>query len=219
MERSGTLRRLGSRDRDRLRDHLLRLDSEDRQLRFGAHVSPAQVAAHCAALDTGRTLLLGYLAQGELCAAGELTALVGAGPRSAEIAISVERRFQGRGIGSALLRRLIVAARNRLFERLYMVCLIDNGRMMRLARRFGGRLEVEQGAVAARIDPPWPTFWTVLEEVLDQAHGLVGARATDPLRPLAEARNGRAMRPGRASTGGGARRRRGGACAGGSSAA
>ena len=196
-----------------VRDHLLRLDGEDRQLRFGAHVSPAQVAAYCAALDTGRTLLLGYLVEGELRAVGELTALAGAGPRTAEIAISVERRFQGRGIGGALLRRLIVAARNRLFERLYMVCLIDNGRMVRLARRVGSRLEVERGEVEARIDPPWPTFWTLLEEVLGEAHALVGARSS------AEARSGRATRPGRASTGVGARRRRGGACAGGSSAA
>jgi GNAT superfamily N-acetyltransferase len=202
-----------------VRDHLLRLDGEDRQLRFGAHVSPAQVAAYCAALDIGRTLLLGCLVEGELRAVGELTTLAGAGPRTAEIAISVERRFQGRGIGGALLRRLIVAARNRLFERLYMVCLIDNGRMVRLARRVGSRLEVERGEVEARIDPPWPTFWTLLEEILGEAHAPVGAPSTGPLRPSAEARSGRATRPGRASTGAGARRRRGGACAGGSSAA
>jgi GNAT superfamily N-acetyltransferase len=213
MKRSGSLRRLGSGDRDRVRDHLLRLDGEDRQLRFGAHVSPAQVAAYCAALDIGRTLLLGCLVEGELRAVGELTTLAGAGPRTAEIAISVERRFQGRGIGGALLRRLIVAARNRLFERLYMVCLIDNGRMVRLARRVGSRLEVERGEVEARIDPPWPTFWTLLEEVLGEAHAPVGGL------PSAEARSGRATRPGRASTDAGARRRRGGACAGGSSAA
>jgi RimJ/RimL family protein N-acetyltransferase len=213
MKRSGSLRRLGSGDRDRVRDHLLRLDGEDRQLRFGAHVSPAQVAAYCAALDPGRTLLLGCLVEGELRAVGELTTLAGAGPRTAEIAISVERRFQGRGIGGALLRRLIVAARNRLFERLYMVCLIDNGWMVRLARRVGSRLEVKQGEVEARIDPPWPTFWTLLEEILGEAHAPGGGR------PSAEARSGRATRPGRASTGAGARRRRGGACAGGSSAA
>ena len=60
-------------------------------------------------------------------------------------------------MGSALLRRLIVAARNRLFERLYMVCLIDNGPMVRMARRLESRLSIGQGEVEAWIEPLWPT--------------------------------------------------------------
>ncbi len=92
---------------------------------------------------------------------------------AAELAVSVEPRWQNRGIGTALLRRLIVAARNRLIGRLYMVCLIDNHRVVRMARRFEGRLEFDRGEALARIEPPWPTWWTVLEETL-------GGRAGDP---------------------------------------
>ena len=219
MNAAGSIRRLRAAERDRVRDHLLRLDPADRQLRFGGYASPARIAAYCAELDFGRALVLGHLVEGEVRALGELKPLAGTWPRAAEIAISVERPFQGRGVGSKLLRRLVVAARNRLFERLYMVCLIDNGRMMRLARRFDSRLSVDRGEVEARIEPPWPTWWTVLEETLDEASAWGGMITADRATLLAPAWGRRARRPGRASPAAGARRRRGGACAGGSTPA
>jgi GNAT superfamily N-acetyltransferase len=219
MNIPGSIRRLRAAERDKVRDHLLRLDGEDRQLRFGGYASPARIAAYCAELDLRRALILGYLVEGEVRAIGELKPLAGSGPRAAEIAISVERPYQGRGVGSRLLRRLVIAARNRLFERLYMVCLIDNGRMVRLARRFDSRLNVDHGEVEARIEPPWPTWWTVLEETLDEAGALVGVTTAERADPSTRTRSRRARRPGRAWPAGGARRRRDGACAGGSTPA
>jgi GNAT superfamily N-acetyltransferase len=208
MDLPGSIQRLRATERGRVREHLLRLDAEDRQLRFGGHMSTARIAAYCSELDFSRALVLGSLVEGEVRGVGEL-----------KIAISVERSFQGRGVGSKLLRRLVVAARNRLFERLYMVCLIDNGRMVRLARRLHGRLKIERGEVEARIEPAWPTWWTVLEETFDEASALVGAATADRAEASTRARSGRARRPGRASPAAGARRRRDGACAGGSRAA
>jgi GNAT superfamily N-acetyltransferase len=104
--------------------------------------------------------------------------------RAAELAVSVEPGWQNRGIGTELLRRLIVAARNRLIGRLYMVCLMDNERVLRMARRFQGRLEVERGEAMARIEPPWPTWWTLLEETLNAAPARAGRRrdVAEPLR-------------------------------------
>jgi hypothetical protein len=73
------------------------------------------------------------------------------------------------------LRRLVLAARNRLIARIHMICLIDNGRAVRLARRLDGTLVVNRGEAEARIEPPWPTPWTWLEEAL---LGLGGAEVT-----------------------------------------
>ncbi|HSA83164.1 MAG TPA: GNAT family N-acetyltransferase [Geminicoccaceae bacterium] len=218
MTVQGTIRKLRVGERDKVRNHLLRLEGPDRQLRFGGHVNSARIAAYCAELDFSRALVLGYLVEGEVRAIGELKRLAGRWPRTAEIAISVERRFQGCGVGSKLLRGLIVAARNRLFQRLYMVCLIDNSRMTRLARRFDGRLKVDRGEVEARIEPPWPTWWTVLEESLDEAGALVGETIAERAGRRPGAGSRRARRPGRAWRAAGARRRPGGACAGGSTA-
>jgi hypothetical protein len=50
-----------------------------------------------------------------------------------------------------------------------MICLIDNDRVLRMARRLDGRLSFEHGAALARIEPTWPTLWTLREEAIHAA--------------------------------------------------
>ena len=182
MVASGIIRRLWPIEGKRVRAHLLRLDPESRRLRFGGLAGPAQIEAHCAGLDWRRGAIVGYLEAGAVRGLGELLPATEGGGGAAELAVSVEPRWQNRGIGSALLRRLIVAARNRLIGRLHMICLIDNHRVVRMARRFEGRLEFDRGEASARIEPPWPTWWTVLEESFDGAPAILrrGRAATRP---------------------------------------
>jgi ribosomal protein S18 acetylase RimI-like enzyme len=167
MPTRGVIRRLLAGERDQIRDHLLRLDREDRRLRFGGYASNAHIAAYCEGLDCSRGLVLGYFVAGQVCGLGELKLIDNVPARAAaELAASVERPFQNRGIGTALLRRLVIAARNRLIAHIRMVCLIDNGKAVRMARRLDGALVFAGGEAEARIEPPWPTPWTWLEEAL-----------------------------------------------------
>jgi hypothetical protein len=46
----------------------------------------------------------------------------------------------------ALLERVLLAARNRQVERLHMLCLAENQRMQRLARKFNAALSFEAAA-------------------------------------------------------------------------
>ena len=118
MATRAVIRRLWAGERDQVRDHLFRLDGEDCVLRFGGHASDAHIAAYCGRLDWRRMLALGYVTGGQVRGLGQLE-LIGTGwPRAAELAVSVERPFQNRGIGTALLRRLVVVARNCLIRRL-----------------------------------------------------------------------------------------------------
>jgi ribosomal protein S18 acetylase RimI-like enzyme len=171
MATYGVIRRLWAGERDLVRAHLLRLDFEDRQGRFGGYVSASHIAAYCEELEWIRGLVLGYVVAGSVRGLGELKLIGNGSPRAAELAVSVERPFQNRGIGTALLRRLVVSARNRLIDRIHMVCLIDNGRAVRMARRLDGTLRFRHGEAEAIIEPPWPTPWTWLEEVLLQSGG------------------------------------------------
>ncbi|HEX6111035.1 MAG TPA: hypothetical protein VFZ10_01930 [Geminicoccaceae bacterium] len=50
------IRRLGIGERERIRDHLLRLEGEDRLLRFGGHASDVHIAAYSERLDLSRLL-------------------------------------------------------------------------------------------------------------------------------------------------------------------
>jgi ribosomal protein S18 acetylase RimI-like enzyme len=181
MATRGVIRRLWAGEREQVRDHLLRLNSDDRMLRFGGYASDAHITAYCEKLDWSPLLVVGYVTGGEVRGLGQLEPIGAGWRRAAELAVSVERPFQNRGIGTALLRRLVITARNRLIERVYMICLMDNARALRMARRLDGALHFQQGEVEARIEPPWPTPWTWLEELLFEP-ALTGV---DPVRSQA----------------------------------
>ena len=75
----------------------------------------------------------------------------------AEYAALVEDRFQGRGLGIGLTRRLIEAARERGIERLYALVMRENTGMLRLLRSLSlpERVRWENGLEHVEIDL-WP---------------------------------------------------------------
>jgi GNAT superfamily N-acetyltransferase len=93
-------------------------------------------------------VIYGFLVDGMLRGAAELRLLGHAG--DAEAALSVEKPWQSHGVGTALLERVLLAARNRQVERLHMLCLAENRRMQQLARKFDAALSVEGGSVHGR---------------------------------------------------------------------
>ena len=72
----------------------------------------------------------------------------------AEYAALVEDRFQGRGLGIGLTRRLIEAAQERGIKHLHALVLRENGRMLRLLRslEFPERKLWENGLEHIEID-------------------------------------------------------------------
>jgi hypothetical protein len=86
------IRKLGAWERGKVRDHLLRLSSDDRRRRFLGSVGDDFVVAHSDGLFMPGVIVLGCFGRGALCAVGELhQQLTG---RIAEIAITVEPSFQ-----------------------------------------------------------------------------------------------------------------------------
>ena len=61
MASRAVIRRLWIGERERIRDHLLRLEGGDRLLRFGGHASDAHIAAYGERLDWSRVLVVGYV--------------------------------------------------------------------------------------------------------------------------------------------------------------
>jgi GNAT superfamily N-acetyltransferase len=72
---------------------------------------------------------------------------------TAEVAFAVEDRFQGHGLGTALLDRLAVLARARGFTRFEAVTLPDNARMLDMFRDsgFAVQLKPERGCVTVQL--------------------------------------------------------------------
>lgn len=151
-------------ERNTLRDHFLRLAPEDRRLRFFASIGDAFIEAYCEKTFSPGSSVLGCFIDGELRAVGELRQQGYFWNRIGEVAITVERPYQNCGLGTEMLRRVVSLARNRSVQTLQLFCLLDNSKMQRVARKLGGTLKYAEGEVEAKITPPWPTYWSLMEE-------------------------------------------------------
>ena len=150
------------------RQHLQRLDAAERGARFFAVMSDDAIARHCKQIKWFATEIIGCFVDGtmrgavEICRASPLTG------GHAELAISVEKTFQSRGIGSELLGRALVIARNRLVTQASMLFLSDNTRVRSLARRHNADLTDSCGELTANfaLSVPWPV--SLLRECLQR---------------------------------------------------
>jgi RimJ/RimL family protein N-acetyltransferase len=61
----------------------------------------------------------------------------------AQVALSVESAWQGRGIGTALMAETLRTARERGIDQLHLTCHALNRRMQRIAERFGATIGFE----------------------------------------------------------------------------
>jgi len=166
-----TFRRLGAADARRLRTHLLRLHPDDVRNRFMGAKQRTLIMRYVRSIDWQRAVILGCFLGRSMRGVCELHPIDG---RRGEIAVSVERRFQRRGIGKQLLGRVLVLARNRGLVELELRCFTSNGKMRGLVRGFDGKLDVEAMEATAVIHALPPTPATYLSEMVEQA-GLVGS--------------------------------------------
>lgn len=155
--------------------HLLRLGPQERRWRFCRPVDDAAVEAYCGRIDRARTTVLGCFAEGTLRGVAELIQIPGGWPRSAEIALSVERPYQRQGIGGRLLGQILLVARNRMIRTVHLVSLIENEPMQHLARKFGARTETYLSSTEALIGLPMPSYLSLFEELSADGHALIGA--------------------------------------------
>src|SRR6266478_2358828 len=122
--RTGTIRRIFTTEVSLFRDHLLRLDAAGRRDRFMGGVADEFLVRYATECFASKSLVLGFFEEDKLRAAGELHAPDD--DLTSDIAFSVEPEFRNRGIGTAMLRRLILSARNRKIQHLRMNCHEQN---------------------------------------------------------------------------------------------
>jgi len=171
----GVIRKLWISEADLYRDHLLRLDGESRRNRFGGGVSDEFIRSYVN-LSTGLDAVThGFFVDGALRGAGELRPLESGSAAEAEAAFSIEKPWQSHGVGTALLERTLLAARNRGYKLLHMACLAENRRMQQLARKFDAELTFDFGSVVGEVEAPHPTPLSVIREMMEDGHGFATA--------------------------------------------
>jgi GNAT superfamily N-acetyltransferase len=169
----GNIRRLWPTETERFRDHLLRLDPDNRRMRFAHSVSDAFVEDYASRMSDYGSLVYGCIVDGEVRGAAELRRLGDAWGEEAEAAFSVEAPYQDIGVGTDLMGRVVRAARNRRIRRLYMSCLAENAKMQVIARKHEAQLRFEYGDVIGEIVPENPDYFSMVAEAAEDRVGFM----------------------------------------------
>ena len=152
LPEGGVIRKLWIGETAKYRDHMLRLDPASRRSRFGGGVSDDFIRGYVNLSVSLDAVVHGFFVGGVMRGGAELRPLGARFPRQAEAAISVEKPWQSHGVGSALIRCTLLAARNRNFRLLHMACLAENRRMQQLARKFDAELSFDFGGVIGEVE-------------------------------------------------------------------
>ncbi len=156
----GTIRLLRHSELPQFKAHLLRLDAESRRDRFNGPANDSFVSDYAQRCFHNGTIVIGYVENGQVFGAAELHEQASDAGPTGEIAFSVERHLQHRGLGGLLFSRLIESARAFGYERLRVTTHPQNGTMKRLAMRFNATLRFEDGETVGMIGlapmPPLP---------------------------------------------------------------
>jgi GNAT superfamily N-acetyltransferase len=170
----GTIRKLWPGETEAYRDHLLRLDHDSRHRRFSGAVADEVIARHAATASGLGVVVYGFFVDGVLRGAAELRQSGSLFSHEAEAAFSIEQPWQSHGVGTELLERTLLSARNRGINSLRMDCLAENRRMQQLARKFDAEFSFDFGSVVGEVDPPRSTALSLLREVMADTHAVAG---------------------------------------------
>lgn len=178
----GIVRKLWIGETDAYRDHLLRLDPDSRRTRFSGAVADEFIAKHAATASDFGVVVHGFFVEGTMRGAAELRPLGTLFKHEAEAAFSIEQDWQSHGIGTVLLERTLLSARNRGIKMLRMDCLAHNRRMQQLARKFEAEFTFDFGSVVGEVDPPRSTPLSMMREAITDANNVAAAMFEAQLR-------------------------------------
>jgi len=177
--------RLEPSDRGALLAHFLALGIEDRRLRFGFIARDTSIERYVKDIDFDRDAVFGV--QSSLGTGRQFDGIthLALGRKDAEIGVSVLEHARGKGIGSALVSRAAVHARNRGIEVLFMQCLTENGAMKRIARAIGMKVVTVGNDSEASLSLPAANVFSIAREKITDQIALCDAALCGLLSPRA----------------------------------
>jgi RimJ/RimL family protein N-acetyltransferase len=151
---TGVIRQLRPSELARFREHLLRLDRRSRRDRFNGGMHDDYIVAYADRCFRAGATVIAYVEGDTVLGAAELHERADLPEPTGEIAFSVERDWQHRGIGSSLFKRLLDNARGLGYLTLRITTHPDNAATRALVRKFGAHLHFEGGDTVGEISVP-----------------------------------------------------------------
>jgi GNAT superfamily N-acetyltransferase len=164
------IRKLSPRHRGKMMQHLLRLASQDRYLRFGYSATDEQIGRYVDGLNFARDEIYGVFNRRlELVAMAHLAFSID--PQwstCAEFGVSVLRQSRGKGWGGRLFEHAVVHARNEGVHLLFIHALSENAAMLNIARHAGARVERDGSESEAYLLLPAATLDSRVNQIVNE---------------------------------------------------
>jgi len=178
-----TVRRVLPHEYAKYRSHLKSLDAESKVLRFGYSASDYIIDALCDKFEANPSQhilfciendQLDFVAVGHISIEGEM-----------ELAFSMLKEYQGKGMGNKLMKRCIQWCRVHNIRKGCMVCLTSNATIRHLCRKYGISMENTMGETLADIELDSPNLVTYVNEATDSNFAVIDYLSKRIARPLA----------------------------------
>lgn len=175
--------------------HLKRLDNASRRRRFHGAVNDGALERHAArALKDKNIRVIGWFKDGVLRGAVEI-ALIGDGPNpEGEAAFAVEQDFRLGGVGSILMARALLFAKNRGARRVHIATETGNEAMLALASAAGARFARDGWDVDGVVETGERSVFSLGREAVEEEAG-VAAWSVAKLARWLQARLGGLRQP------------------------
>lgn len=139
-----------------IKEHLCSLQGRDRYLRFGTMASDQYIIDYVERCwDSLQDDWFGVVEDGCVIAAVHIAR---SGHKSAELGLSVDPRWRGRGLGQALFERAVINLRGNFVKEVFMHCLSENTVMKHIAAKNHMKLFTEYGETDADLILPDSTI-------------------------------------------------------------
>ena len=150
------MRSLSANHRERITQHLLALNDEDRYLRFGYMANEDQIRKYTDQLNFDRDEIYGiYNRKLQLIAMAHLAFSSDEKcTHCAEFGVSVLKHARGKGYGARLFDRAIMHARNDGVDMVFIHALSENTAMLKIARNAGALVERDGSETDAYLKLP-----------------------------------------------------------------
>ena len=172
--RGGAFRSLWRWEAPEYAAHLRRLDKTSRRQRFHGAVSDQLLDMHAAkALTNPAVRVIGWFKDGVLRGAVEVALCPAPHGPAAEASFAVEEPFRRGGVGSRLMRRALLFARNRGVAQMHIFTEAGNEAMIALATGADARFAADGWETTGVMDAGERTVFSLGYEAVEEEAGVL----------------------------------------------
>lgn len=164
-----TLKRLTNIHKQEVLNHFLRLDSQSRASRFFCSTSDENMKIYVDKIDFKNGIFGIFNENLDIIGLGECVFFKQNNKMTAEVAFTVEKKYQGNGLGNKLMKRVVQYANSRNVHELHMYCIKTNQAILHLAKKYQLVPQYDGTEISGVVKTPdiLPFFSTINEQFED----------------------------------------------------